>query len=364
MLGNFCRSTAFFAILPLLTGCAGLMTEENANSGYDSCMQDGGNYRSRLIDCNIALHSGYFAGNDLANIHFMKGIHFQNGGEHRKAIGAFGDAVALNPNDAEAFFFRGVSLEALGDLEQAQQDFDTVLQFNQNNEFSRAARDAYWDIEDQLRHEERMRNQRVSLLYKGMWCRQVQNDSVFYPANEIHIDTIVTDQNGYHYKKSFPSRTKVYKNIKKGSSRRANVALWQGVPQPIALQVTVWEYDDGGPLVESLTEVAIDFALTRGTKTMSKYAVKKGANTMAARAGRRAANQAIKEVDLTGQLAGHISSLPKALVGANNDLVGAIGIANITPDSYSIAQENGFRYNFKTVHRRGGADCRVYFEFR
>ncbi len=340
------------------------MSEENADNSYDSCMQDGGNYRSKLIDCNIALHSGFFAGEDLANIHFMKGIHFQNGREHRKAINAFNDAVEINPNDAEAYYFRGVSSEALGNLEVAQQDFDIVLQFKQNNEFSRAARDAYWDIEDQLRYEERMRNQPVALVYKGMWCPRVQVDSLIYPANEIHIDTIVTDYNGHHSKKAFPSRSKVYENIKKGSTRRANVVIWQGTPQPLTLQVTVWEVDNGGPFVENLTKVAVDFALTRGTKTMSKYAVRKGANAMAAKAGRQAANQAIKKVDLTNQLSGHISSLPKALVGANNDPVGAIGIANLMPDAYSTSQEKGFRYSFKTVHRRGGADCRVYFEFR
>ena len=127
----------------------------------------------------------------------------------------------------------------------------------------------------------------------------------------------------------------------------------------------VWEYDDGGPLVDSLTEIAVDFALMRGTKTMSKYAVRQGANKMATGAGRRAVNQTMKEVDLSGQFSSHISSLPKALVGANNDLVGAIGIANLTPDAYpNVFQENGFTYNFKTIHRKGGADCRLYFEFR
>ena len=364
MIVSYFRILTLSLIVLALSSCAGLMTEENANLSYDKCMLDGGNYRSKLIDCNIALHSGFFVGNDLANIHFMKGVHFQNGREHYKAISAFSDALRINPNDAEAFYFRGVSRESLGHLELAQQDYNTVLQLNQNNEFSRAARDAYWDIEDELRYEGQMRNQPVALTYRGMWCPRVQKDSIFYPANEIHIDTIVTDQNGNHYKKAFPSRNGVYKNIKKGATRRANFSLWKGVPQPLTLQVTVWEYDDGGPLVESLTEIAIDFALTRGTKTMSKYAVKKGANAMAARAGRQAANQAIKEVDLTGQMAGHISSLPKALVGANNDLVGAIGIANITHDSYSRSTENGFNYHLKTVHRRGGADCRVYFEFR
>ena len=341
------------------------MSEDNAYTSYDRCMTDAGNYKSKLIDCNIALYSGFFTGNDLANIHFMKGIHFQRGREHGKAISAFSDALNINPNDAEAFYFRGVSRQELGDLEYALHDFDIVLQFGQNNEFTRAASDSIRDIENQLRYEESLHNQPVALVYKGMLCANIQRDSMLYPANEIHIDTVVIDQNGNHSKMAIPGRGKVYKNIKKGSARRENVILWQGPPNPLSLQVMVWEYDDGGPLVDSLTEIAVDFALTRGTKTMSKYAVRQGANRMAAGAGRRAVNQTIKEVDLSGQLSSHISSLPKALVGANNDLVGAIGIANVSPDAYNrVFHEKGFTYSFKTTHRKGGADCRLYFELR
>lgn len=359
------RTIVFIWLTLFLVGCAGVVSEDNAYESYDRCMQDSGNYKSRLIDCNIVLYSGIFTGNDLANIHFMKGIHFQRGREHGKAIGAISDALNINPDDAEAYYFRGVSLEALGDLENALRDYDTVLQFGQNTEFTRAADNAIRDIENQLRYEQNQANQPVALMYKGMWCPNIQRDSVLYPANEIHIDTVVIDQNGNHFKKAIPARGRVYKNIKKGSTRRTNLLLWQGPPDPLVFQVMVWEYDDGGPLVDSLTEIAVDFALTRGTRTMSKYAVRQGASRVAAGAGRRAVNQTIKEVDLSGQLASHISSLPKALVGANNDLVGAIGIANVTPDAYGrVYQENGFTYNFKTIHRKGGADCRLYFEFR
>ena len=112
-------------------------------------------------------------------------------------------------------------------------------------------------------------------------------------------------------------------------------------------------------------QVAVDFALTRGTRTLSKHAVRQGANRAGAYAGARATRQAMKSVDLSGELSRHISSLPKALVGASNDLVGSTGIANVYPDAYSsTGSEAGFRYHFSTVHRRGGADCRLYFEFR
>ncbi len=154
--------------------------------------------------------------------------------------------------------------------------------------------------------------------------------------------------------------------LKNGSKRAGKGRrLWTGPSQPLTLQVTLWEYDDGGPVVEQLTEVAVDFALTRGTRTLAKHVVKRGVSRTAARAGARTARQVIKKLDLSAQLAGHLSSLPKAFFGTDNDLIGHIGIVNVYPDNRGkLLRQAGFTYDLSTVFRRGGADCRVYFLFQ
>lgn len=358
-----------YLVLPVLTavlsGCNTQPTREQADRHYDDCMREGGSRAGKVFVCLLAIHSGNYSGTDLANLYFMKGIHQQNGGQHGKAISDFTEALAINPNDAEAYFYRGWSQRELGNLGDAQADFDTALQFGHNPDFERAARETSREIDGQYRrYEESLRPQPVSLVLNGMWCPRVQRDSLIYPANEIHIDVVVTDSRGGYQSTALPSRNGVYKGIKAGTKRRIGKTVWHGIDQSVDVQVVMWEYDNGGPLVESLTEIAVDFALTRGTKTLSKAAVKKGVNATAARSGRYAAKQSIERFDLSSQLSRRISSLPKALVGADNDLIGAIGLTNASSDSYGAPSvEGGFRYHFYTRLRRGGADCRVYFEF-
>ena len=347
-----------------LSGC-GTFSKQNVEHSYNQCVQDGGSFIGKIVACNIAISSGRYHGTNMGDLYFMKGIHQQDANRHHDAIASFGQALRFNSNDHEAYYYRGVSRRTLGYLNYAQQDFDTAARLKRDPAFERAARNNYRDMQQQYYAQQQAQRRAVSLYYKGMQCRRIQKDSVFYPANEIHIDIVVVDQDGRYRTTALPARNKVYKGIKKGSVRKAHTQVWQGMVQPLTLQVVMWEYDDGGPLVESLTEVAIDFALTRGTRTMGKYAVKKGANKMAVAGGRKAVKHATKQLDLTGQLARQISSLPKALVGANNDLVGAIGITNISPDNYRQTRNyRGIKYDFATRHRRGGADCNVYFQFR
>jgi len=367
--GGVVRLAAAPALALLLASCGSLMSEQNVARSAEQCLAGGGSTTAKLIHCNIAIHSGKFAGKPLADLHFMKGVHFQAGGEHGKAIGAFDAALAIEPADGEAYFRRGLSRQQLGAPAAAQADFDAAQRYGADPQFAQAARENRQAVEQarlaRERELERERNRPATLVYSGLWCPRVQRDSVFHPANEIFVDVTVTDQDGRHRSTTLPRRGKVYGNMRNGSSRKGGTVLWQGPPQPLMIQVTMWEYDDGGPLVEDLTGIAVDFALTRGTRTLSKYAVKRGASKVAAYGGRKAAGYAIEQLDLSAQLSRSISSLPKALVGANNDLIGAIGIANVAPDAYGApAREHGFAYHFRSRHRRGGADCRAYFEFR
>lgn len=200
------------------------------------------------------------------------------------------------------------------------------------------------------------------LVFNGFQCPRVQGDSILYPANEIFANVVVIDEQGGKRVSKLPPRG-VFNKVVSGSRRAGNnQVVWSGPSQLLTLQIVVWEHDDGGPLVESLTEVAVDFALTRGrstlTRTMVKGSVARGVTNQVAR-------QASESLDLTGELSKHVSTLPKRIFGTGNDLIGAMGINNILPEAYGQTNRDGhFSYHLATRHRRGGADCRFYFQFR
>jgi tetratricopeptide (TPR) repeat protein len=285
----------------------------------------------------------------------MHGWYLQGFEDHDAAIADFDTAISLDPRNGQAYFYRGLSLEALGYCGEALDDMEYGARLFPEGNYGPAIEESPCLIPPDF-----------AIVFNGLYCPRVQKDSVFYPANEIKLDVVVTAPDGSWQTTSFPNRNGAYQGVKAGTRKSGKgVTVWQGPHQPVTIQIVMWEVDDGGRLLDSLTEIAVDFALTRGTNTLRKYAVRQGANRAAAYAGGKAAQEMIKTVDLTGQISGHISSLPKALVGANNDLVGAIGIANVTPEAYPVLnQQAGFRYHLSTVHRGGGADCRTYFEFR
>lgn len=200
------------------------------------------------------------------------------------------------------------------------------------------------------------------LVFNGLQCPKVQRDSVLYPANEIFANVVIVDENGRHHTAKLPPRG-TFTKVVNGSRRSGNnQVVWSGPSQPLMFQIAVWEYDDGGPLVETLTNVAVDFALSRGRNTLTRTAVK---GTLARKGANTALQEAGDALDLTSELSRHISSLPKSLLGTDNDLIGAIGIRDIVPAAYESTSRDGhFSYHFSTRHRRGGADCRFYFQFR
>jgi len=200
------------------------------------------------------------------------------------------------------------------------------------------------------------------LVFNGFQCPRVQGDSILYPANEIFANVVVTDERGGKRVSKLPPRG-VFNKVVAGSRRGGNNQIvWSGPSQPLILQIVVWEHDDGGPLVEDLTEVAVDFALTRGRNTLTRTMVK---GSVARGVTNHAVRQASETLDLTGELSKHVSTLPKRILGTGNDLIGAIGINNILPEAYGETNRDGhFSYHVATRHRRGGADCRFYFQFR
>lgn len=309
--------------------------DQALTKAYDRCTSDGLNDHAIIQACSETIkldpRGSLLEPEARTDVLYNRSLAYARLQYYDEAIADMQGVLEIAPQDREAF-------NLLADLRADQEELNRQIQSANHS----------------------------TLVFNGFWCPKVQKDSVLYPANELIINIVVSEQNNQIRETTLPGRGKSYNNIKKGTARRTGgIILWEGQRQPLIVQATMWEYDDGGPLIDQLTAVAVDFALTRGTKTMAKYAVKQGTSRAIAQGSARATNQAFDSINLTNQLSRHISSLPKNLLGTNNDLVGSIGIANVSADLFNRPdKEQGFSYNFRTKFTRGGADCRMYFEFK
>lgn len=201
------------------------------------------------------------------------------------------------------------------------------------------------------------------IVYGGFKCDRIQKDSVVRPANEIAILVTVSElDSGRTVQRTFPSPGGHYGNIKAGSIRFTSQPVWEGPPQSLDVNVVMIEVDGGDAQLRGTTQAAfqvIQAAYSRGrTPGPAVDARRRGGNPVA---------------DLVARGLGRI-------FGTGNDLVGHATM-HVNDDAhngywwesqatnYSYIDDRGrqrarVRYHFKTDHRRGGADCSVYFQFQ
>lgn len=310
---------ALLFVFTLLAGCASMLSDEEITDAYNRCVGRGDGSTLQAVYCTRAIDSGKLNRDELENSYAMR--------------------CRINQQ-------RGRQIEAQHDCDSARQIAGLPV----------APSPAPVNREP----EPPPRN--YQLVFNGLYCPRVMKDSLFNPDNEIFANVAIIDEDGRQATQKLP-RNGIFKGVRSGSKRAGNAQLlWSGEPRALTFQIIAWERDDGGPVIDQLTNIAVDFALTRGKNTVMKGLIKRSAYRRAASTG---AGQLLETLDISSQLSQHISSLPKALVGANNDLIGAMGVRNIYPDVYgNPLSDSGFSYHFYTRHRRGTAECRFYFQFR
>lgn len=142
-----------------LAGCA-VMSDENVAKSHDECLRSGGSYYAKVIDCEVAISSHKYSGAGLADLYVMKGVHQQEDNRHYDAINTFKEALAINPSDADAYYYRGVSEQTIGNVADAQNDFDTAQRLRNEPDVARASADNREAMEQQRREQERLEHER------------------------------------------------------------------------------------------------------------------------------------------------------------------------------------------------------------
>ena len=328
-------------------------TPESFDKWYEACANEADPMR-RARFCDLAAESGYanddeyiWALESAGNAYYEQSKYTEAGTAYQSAIkaGATGDVYGN----------MAYTLERLRDFEGALDYYSQA--YRQTN-------DAEYLNEAGLLEEAMRTATFYYIVFEGFACSAVQTDSVLYPANEVIIQVYTADTEGYAGVVQLPIRNRYFGNVKAGynSQRlkqnviRENVFFASAV-SPTTLSVTMWEYDDGGPMVDGAVMFAELLALKKAAPNV-------GARSITGAKVSLPPGQATSASPSPSPVHNIVSSAIKGVLGTSNDFMGTDDVMGIVAADLWEAgpkSEKGFTYHLKTRHRAKGANCAAYF---
>jgi lipoprotein NlpI len=94
--------------------------------------------------CTRAIESGKVTGEELARLHYNRGIEWAAKGEHARAIADYDAAIRIDPKSAEAYFNRGHAWAHRGNSDRAIADYGMAIRLNPKDPAALASRAAEW----------------------------------------------------------------------------------------------------------------------------------------------------------------------------------------------------------------------------
>ena len=101
-----------------------------AATDAERCASVTGNPDLAIQHCTLAIESGRFSGEPLAQLHFSRGVEWAAKGDYDQAIADYDAALRLAPKFADALYNRATAWANKGDPDRAIADFDAALRLN------------------------------------------------------------------------------------------------------------------------------------------------------------------------------------------------------------------------------------------
>lgn len=110
----------------------------------ERCASISGNPDLAIQHCTRAIESGRYSGEDLARLHFNRGIEWSAKGDHDRAIADYDATLRLSPRYGDAFHNRGNAWGSKGDPDRAIADYDAAIALNPKDAASHGSRAFEW----------------------------------------------------------------------------------------------------------------------------------------------------------------------------------------------------------------------------
>ncbi|MEM7638701.1 MAG: tetratricopeptide repeat protein [Pseudomonadota bacterium] len=303
--------------------------------------------------CDLVSKSEFVTDSDYLWALQSAGNAYYEQSDYEQALTRYQQAVD-NGASGDAYGNLAYAHEKLGNFETAIELYQVAFQETNDGEYMREAG---------LLDEALLAGADYEVWFNGFYCGTVKSDEGLHKPSEVYIQVVSQDVVGEGGVFHLPYPDETYNNVRAGyNSTRAiqgggqQIVFYPGPFVPATLSVAMWEYDNGGPMIDAAVELAPALIGARGGSGKPNVITK---TRVSSPPGQRVQNSSSPS-----GLIGRLTEGLKQRLGTHNDFMGSGEVTNIVAaDLYETAhlKENGIPHHFKTRHRANGFDCTVYF---
>jgi lipoprotein NlpI len=123
----------------IVTGAAAARAQAYV-ADAERCVSITNNSDLAIQYCTRAIESGRITGEDLARLHFSRGVEWANKNENDRALADYDAAIRLSPKFADAYYNRGNIWANKGEPDRAIADYDAAIRLNPKDVASHVGR--------------------------------------------------------------------------------------------------------------------------------------------------------------------------------------------------------------------------------
>jgi tetratricopeptide (TPR) repeat protein len=128
--GNITKGLAIIAALmlaPILPASAQLSSNWRGCTGNSDV-----DWERQIVACTALIDNGAETQENRAVAYYNRALAYENLDKFKEAIADFTRAIALNPEDADSYLYRGIDRTRIGDKAGGDADIETAKRINPN----------------------------------------------------------------------------------------------------------------------------------------------------------------------------------------------------------------------------------------